>query len=207
MLRGAQGGIRTGEEGGTAAILTILFTDITGSTALTERLGDDRWVQVLSAHDAVVRFVLACHGGREVKTVGDGFMAVFDRAPAAVWAGVEIQRLMRTVRVPEVAGGLQLRVGVHTGPVICRDGDVLGRTVHVARRITSAAGSGEVLVSAPVKALSGRRGALAGPPRTLSFKGVADPQVVFDMSAASGSGAEGAEGATVHVLAERRVVR
>lgn len=197
---GASGGIGLGTEGASAAVLTVLFTDIAGSTALTERLGDERWVEVLSSHDAAVRCALAMHGGLEVKTVGDGFMAVFSGAAAAVRAGVDVHRLVSGVRVPEVPGGLRIRVGAHSGPVICRAGDVLGRTVHVARRIASAADCGQVLVSAAVRVLAEQaEGFRAGSPRTVRLRGVAEPQVVFAMDLVGDEAV-----ATVHQLVARR---
>lgn len=184
---------------GSAAVLTVVFTDIEGSTALTERLGDERWVEVLSAHDAAVRRALHDHGGIEVKTVGDGFMAVFTRAAAAVWAGLEAQRLVAALPVPELPGGLRLRVGAHTGPVIRRAGDVLGRNVHVARRIASEAVPGQVLVSSPLKMLAEQDlGLEAGAPRTVRLRGISEPQVVFVM------GPTAVAGGTVHVLDHHR---
>lgn len=200
MAWGASGGIGLGTEGASAAVLTVVFTDIAGSTALTERLGDERWVEVLSAHDVAVRRALATHGGLEVKTVGDGFMAVFSGAAAAVRAGVDVHRLVSGVSVPEVPGGLRIRVGAHSGPVICRAGDVLGRTVHVARRIASAAECGQVLVSAAVRVLAEQaEGFRAGTPHTIRLRGVAEPQVVFAMDVVGGGAF-----ATVHPLVARR---
>ena len=203
MSWGATGGFGTGTEGGPAAVLTVLFTDITGSTALIERLGDERWVTVLSAHDAVVHAALQSHGGWVVKSVGDGCLAAFTDAVAAVRAGVEMQRCLSATSVPGVPGGLQLRVGAHTGAVICFNGDVLGRNVHLARRITSAAAPGEVLVSAAVKVLAERTvGLWAGAPRTVRLRGVSEPQVVFDMSRSARPA-----GASVHALADHRQAR
>ncbi|MGH9179161.1 MAG: adenylate/guanylate cyclase domain-containing protein [Acidimicrobiales bacterium] len=182
MATGASGtGI--GIEGGNAAVLTVLFTDIEGSTALTERLGDELWVEVLSAHDAVVRQALRAHRGREVKTLGDGFVAVFGRAHQAVAAAHQLQAGMAAVVVPGVPRGLSIRVGIHTGPVVYRHGDVLGRNVNVARRIVSAASGGQILVSAAVKVLADQEGGLqAGAPTTLRLRGIVEPQVVFDVS-------------------------
>lgn len=193
-------GARVGIGHATTA-LTVVFTDIEGSTALAEQLGDQCWVDVLSAHDDAVRAALRAHAGREVKTTGDGFMAVFGRAVDAVRAALLLQRLVAAVRVPGVDGGLRVRVGAHAGTVITRGADVLGRDVHVARRVTSAARGGHVLVSSSVKVLvDGEPGLRAGPPRTLRLAGVSEPQVVFDLAAA----ADGPADATVHVLAARR---
>lgn len=182
MARGALGTGNRIEEGRTAH-LTILFTDIEGSTALVEQLGDERWDQVLSAHDVVVRRALAAHGGREIKTVGDGFLAVFSQATPAVLAGQDVQAGLRAVRVPGLAGGLRVRVGVHSGAVICRAGDVIGRNVNVARRITAAAAAGEVLVSSAVQALTVAHPALrTGSARVVRLRGITGPQKVFEMS-------------------------
>jgi class 3 adenylate cyclase len=179
-------------EEGSVAVLTVLFTDIEGSTALTERLGDELWVDVLSAHDAVVRDALRVQGGREVKTVGDGFMAVFGRAHQAVGAARQLQAGMAAVTVPGIPGGLRIRVGVHTGPVVCRHGDVLGRNVNVARRIASAASGGQILVSAAVKMLAGQEGdPQDGSPTTLRLRGIAEPQVVFDVPVTDVAGTAG----------------
>lgn len=196
MSRGAPGGLGVGTEDGEVAVLTVLFTDIEGSTALTERLGDERWVQVLSAHDAVVRRALRTHGGREVKTVGDGFMAAFAGAEGAVRAAADVHRLVRTVRIPEVRGGLRVRVGAHTGPVIYRAGDVLGRNVHVARRITTLAAGGQTLVTASCKVLADAgEGVRSGAPRTLWLKGLSEPFVVFPIGVDREPGAH-----NVHLL-------
>lgn len=182
-------------------VLTVVFTDIVGSTALIERLGDDRWVEVLSAHDDAVRSALRTHGGEEVKTTGDGFLAVFGDAAGAVRAGVLARRLVAALRVPEVPEGLAIRVGAHSGPVIRRDGDVLGRTVHVARRVAAAAAAGEVLVSSSVRLATGAdEGLPTGSRRTVRFDGVSEPQVVFSVVPAGD--ADG--GATVHVLDRTR---
>ena len=185
MGRGAPRGVGVGTGGGRGAVLTVLFTDIEGSTALTERLGDERWVQVLSAHDVAIRSALRDKAGLEVKTVGDGFLAVFRSAAAAVRAGADIQRLVAAIPVPELPGGLRIRVGAHRGPVILVDGDVLGRSVHVARRIASVAEPGQVLVSASVKVLVEQSSGLrVGVARSVVLRGISEPQVVFDMSVA-----------------------
>lgn len=184
-------------------VLTVVFTDVVGSTALIERLGDDRWVEVLSAHDGAVRAALRTHGGEEVKTTGDGFLAVFGDAVGAVRAGVLARRLVADLRVPGVPEGLSIRVGAHTGPVIRREGDALGWTVHVARRVAAAAAAGEVLVSSSVRRATGAdEGLPTGPPRTLRFDGVSTPQVVFSVDPA-GDG-PGAGDATVHLLDRTR---
>lgn len=194
----AASGVEVGQEP-VVAVLTVLFTDIEGSTALTERLGDERWVEVLTTHDAAVRAALHACRGEEIKTTGDGFLAVFDHSADAVRAGLLARRLVGAVRVPEMPEGVRIRVGTHAGAVIRRAGDVHGRNVHLARRITAAARGGELLVSSSVKlGAGGEPGLRYGPVRTLRLQGISAAQAVFAVTAEADG--EAPEGATVHLL-------
>jgi len=128
------------------ALATILFTDIVGSTERAAALGDRGWRQLLERHDAVVRRQLALHRGREVKTMGDGFLATFDGPARAI-------RCAATVR-EEVSGlGIEVRAGIHTGEVELMGDDVGGMAVNIGARIGSLANPGEVLVSSTVREL------------------------------------------------------
>ncbi len=127
-------------------LATILFTDIVGSTDVAARLGDRGWRKVVAAHHDVVRRQLKRFGGREIDTSGDGFFASFDQPAQAVRAADSI--------LSEVSGlGLQLRAGVHTGECEMIGRKVGGIAVHIAARVMSAAGAGEVLVSSTVRDL------------------------------------------------------
>jgi class 3 adenylate cyclase len=127
-------------------LATILFTDIVGSTKRAAALGDGPWRELLAEHDRLVRTALARHRGREVKTVGDGFLATFDGPARAARAAQAI--------VAEVATlGLEVRAGVHTGEVETIGDDVGGLAVHIAARVRGAAGAGEVLASSTVREL------------------------------------------------------
>lgn len=186
MAWGAHG-TGAGTVAGSATVLTILFTDIEGSTARNEQLGDELWVAVLSAHDAAVRRALTAHDGAVVKAFADGVMAVFGRPAPAVRAGLDLQQALRHVPLPGAPAGLPVRVGVHAGRVICRADDVVGHHVNLARRITSAAAPGEVLVSTTVKVLVERESALrSGPARCVRLSGIAESQLVYDMAAGPG---------------------
>ena len=124
-------------------LATVLFTDIVGSTEQASRLGDRAWTQVLDAHRTLVRAELARHGGREVKTLGDGFLTVFDGPARAVRCALEIA-------AASSAAGVEVRAGLHTGEVE-RDGqDFSGIAVHIAARVLGQARPGEVLVSRTV---------------------------------------------------------
>jgi len=128
------------------SLLTVLFTDIVGSTSLAEELGDERWSALLDEHDAVVRSAIKDFQGKEVKTVGDGFVATFTSPGAAIRCGHRIVDLVARL-------GPRVRVGIHTGEVEVRDDDLVGIGVHIAARIAALAEAGEVLVSATVREL------------------------------------------------------
>jgi class 3 adenylate cyclase len=130
--------------------LTILFSDIEDSTLITERLGDERWLDVLRAHNSVFRRLVPAHGGFEVKNQGDGFMLVFPDARRAVECAVQIQRALADGG-PVAGERVRVRMGMHAGRAIREDGDFFGRSVVVAARIAAQARGGEVLVSESVK--------------------------------------------------------
>ncbi len=127
-------------------LLTVLFTDIVGSTRKAAALGDRRWRDLLASHDALVRRELARFRGREVKTVGDGFLAVFDGPARAI-------RCARAVREGVRALGIAIRAGLHTGECELIADDVGGLAVHIAARVVAQAAPDEVLVSSTVKDL------------------------------------------------------
>jgi class 3 adenylate cyclase len=137
----------TGVRGGSDAervLITILFTDIVGSTAPAAALGDDRWRHLLDNHDAVVRHELTRFQGLEVNTAGDGFVATFISPSVALDCAEAI--------VDAVAAlGIAVRVGVHSGEVEVRGDDIAGMAVHIGSRVTGLAGPHEVLVSSTVR--------------------------------------------------------
>jgi class 3 adenylate cyclase/pimeloyl-ACP methyl ester carboxylesterase len=136
----------TGTRGGRLArsLLTVLFTDIVDSTARAAELGDGSWRDLLARHDAQVRKELARHGGREVKTVGDGFLATFSGPPShALRCALAITRAAREL-------GVEVRAGMHTGECELIGDDVGGMAVHIAARVSGLARPGEVLVSGTV---------------------------------------------------------
>ena len=128
------------------ALATILFTDIVGSTERAAQLGDRAWRRLLERHDAIVRRQLGLHRGREVKTMGDGFLATFDGPARAI-------RCARALQEEVARLGLDVRAGIHTGEVELIGDDVGGMAVNIGARIGALAGSGEVLVSSTVREL------------------------------------------------------
>jgi class 3 adenylate cyclase len=127
-------------------LATVLFTDIVGSTELAAKAGDRAWRELLDRHHEVVRDRLAHFRGREVKTVGDGFVAMFDGPARAVRCAQQI-----VDAVDEL--GLAVRCGLHTGECELFDGDIGGIAVHIGARVGALARGGEVLVSSTVKDL------------------------------------------------------
>ncbi|MGH9114109.1 MAG: DUF1707 domain-containing protein [Acidimicrobiales bacterium] len=140
--------------------LTILVTDMAGSTTLAEELGDRRWWQVLQAHNALVRDHVKGHGGTEVKAQGDGFLVVFPSARDAIRAAVAIQRALATYRDEHPEHPVEVRIGLHTGETVEADGDVFGQNVIAAVRIADAAAPGEVVVSGLTRDLTAAGGDL-----------------------------------------------
>jgi class 3 adenylate cyclase len=131
--------------------VTLLFSDIEDSTALNERLGDAAWVRVLAAHDRVVRGQVQRHRGHVVKSQGDGFMVVFGSPRAAVDAAVGIQGAVTSSRRQLRRTPVKVRIGVHAGSAVARDGDWFGRNVALAARVAAAAEGGQVLVTDEVR--------------------------------------------------------
>jgi class 3 adenylate cyclase len=144
----------------TGGDLTVLFTDIAGSTEMVERLGEDRWFDLLFRHNAIVRAHVDVSGGREVKRQGDGFMLAFADAAAAVTCAAGIHRSLRHLRCPVTGDPVRVRIGGDAGVVRPDGTDLLGFHVHLAARITESAGAEEILVSAAVRDRAGD--ALAG---------------------------------------------
>jgi class 3 adenylate cyclase/pimeloyl-ACP methyl ester carboxylesterase len=127
-------------------LLTVVFTDIVASTERAVQLGDGEWGALVGRHDVVVRSVLAEHRGREIKTLGDGFLATFDGPGRAI----SFARAMGD-QVREL--GLEVRVGVHTGECEVTADDVRGLAVNIAARVCAIADTGEVLVTSTVRDL------------------------------------------------------
>jgi class 3 adenylate cyclase len=139
-------------------MLSILFTDLVGSTQHANQLGDRAWRDLLERHDFLVRDHVERFDGRLVKSTGDGALAVFDGPDRAVHAAAAIRDAV-------IELGLTIRAGVQSGPCELSGDDVVGITVHIAARIAGLAGRGELLVSDVVRKLG------AGCPLTFSPRG------------------------------------
>ncbi|HEY7070275.1 MAG TPA: adenylate/guanylate cyclase domain-containing protein, partial [Acidimicrobiales bacterium] len=168
---------------GPSGTLTMMVTDIVGSTRLAEALGDRRWMDLMNDHNALVREQVAKHGGTEVKAQGDGFLVVFASARRAILAAVDIQRALAEYRDGHPDHPLDMRIGLHTGEIVDVDGDVFGQNVVVAVRIADHAAPGEILVSGLTRDLTQAGGDLCfDDGHELDLKGLSQPWRVHRVS-------------------------
>ncbi len=128
-------------------IRTILFTDIVDSTGLTQRLGDDDAMALLDIHNDVVRKALSNSGGREVKHTGDGIMASFVSAAAAVRCAAQIQRDLARLMEDQGERTFKVRIGAAAGEPVEQHDDLFGCTVQLAARLCSSASAEQIVVS------------------------------------------------------------
>lgn len=172
----------TGEDG----TVTLMFSDIEGSTALNERLGDERWLEVLTAHDKVVRRCIRAERGQVIKTLGDSFMAAFARPQAALESAVAVQRELTADGAPTGAT-IRVRIGLHTGPAIARGRDLFGINVATASRVAAEARGGEILVTEDMAGkLDGTHE--LGKPRKVTLKGISGAPRVLSVRWAEDGG-------------------
>jgi class 3 adenylate cyclase len=146
-------------------LATVLFTDIVGSTARAAKLGDSRWRVLLDEHDTIVRQELVRFAGREIDTVGDGFLATFDGPGRAIRCAASIRDALLRIDV-------SIRSGVHTGEVEVRGEQIGGLAVHIGARVSAAAGGGQILVSSTVKDLLAGSGLMFADHGEHELKGV-----------------------------------
>jgi class 3 adenylate cyclase len=135
-----------------ASTVTMLFSDIEGSTALVSRLGD-RYGEALSAHRALLRAAFAAWHGREMSTEGDSFFVVFESATDAVSCCLQAQRALAGYDWPAGAA-VRVRRGLHTGQPTEHEDNYIGMDVHRAARIAATAHGGKVVLSEPTRVLA-----------------------------------------------------
>jgi pimeloyl-ACP methyl ester carboxylesterase len=164
-------GVRTAPEPD-RMLATVLFTDIVDSTKQAAALGDRRWRDVLESHQQITRKNLERFKGQEIKTTGDGFLAIFDGPARGIRCAQQIRDDVRTV-------GVEIRAGLHTGEVEKMGTDIGGIGVHIGARVGSLAGSSEVLVSRTVKDLVAGSGIQFEDRGTHELKGVPDSWQIY----------------------------
>jgi class 3 adenylate cyclase len=162
--------------------VTILFSDIEGSTALNERLGDVRWLELLRAHNRVVRDQATAYGGFEVKSQGDGFMIAFPSARRAIQCARAIQEAIAREFGGHADGPIRVRIGLHTGEAIREESDFYGKNVVVAARIADEARGGQILASSVVKQLTESAGDVGfEDARDVELAGLAGTHTVYEV--------------------------
>lgn len=165
--------------------VTILFSDIEGSTELNARLGDVRWLELLREHHEIVRRAVREHGGFEVKVQGDGFMIALPSARRAAQCALAIQMGIQAGLADHPDGPIRVRIGMHTGEAVREDDDFYGRNVSIAARIAEQAQPGEVLASAVVKQIAEGGDVRFANERIVQLKGLGD-QAVYTVVAGGG---------------------
>jgi len=162
------------------ALRTILFTDVEGSTALTERLGDAKARDVLRVHERIVRDALHAHGALDVKALGDGFMASFSSATRALECAIAMQRACaehnQTADEPT-----KVRIGLNAGEPIAEEKDLFGTAVNLAARIAATAQGGEILASDVVRQLVAGKRFLFSDRGEVALRGFEDPVRLYEV--------------------------
>jgi class 3 adenylate cyclase len=153
-------------------LATVLFTDIVSSTERAASVGDERWRELLDAHDDIARRQISRYQGQLVKSTGDGILATFDGPVRAIQAATAIRDATRRV-------GIEIRAGLHTGEIQRHGDDVGGLGVHIAARVQAAAQPGEVLASRTVKDLVAGSGVRFTDRGTHRLKGVPEEWQLF----------------------------
>jgi class 3 adenylate cyclase len=154
--------------------ITIMFTDIENSTALTEQLGDAQWIDLLREHNTVVEGEVQTHGGKVVKNRGDGYMLVFRRPDRGLDCAVAIQQALVGHEV------LRVRIGLHIGNPVREGNDFFGTDVNLASRIADSAHGGEIVVSSRVRELVAEAdGMTFGEPGQIELKGLSGRHSVY----------------------------
>jgi class 3 adenylate cyclase len=162
------------------AVHTILFTDVEGSTALTQRLGDAKAREVLRTHERIVREALKAHGGSEVKTLGDGFMASFSSATRALECAIDIQRAFAEHN-ESAEESIRVRVGLNAGEPIAEEEDLFGTAVILAARIAAKAEGGEIVASDVVRQLVAGKGFVFADRGDVALRGFEDPVRLYEV--------------------------
>jgi adenylate cyclase len=163
-------------ERNSGGVVTLLFTDLVGSTELLDRLGDDDAEDVRRRHFTLLRQALSDNRGSEVKNLGDGLMASFTSPLDALHCAVAMQQAVARANGTESAVEVAIRIGLHAGEAIADHGDYFGTAVVVAKRLCDRAGGGQILSGDLVRVLVGSRGGFRFTPAgCLMLKGLAEP--------------------------------
>jgi len=165
----------------TKAFRTILFTDLKGSTALLQEVGESAYMVLLAEHDLIIRRSLVASRGREVKHTGDGIMASFDEVADALECSIAIQNGFEARAAAGATPKLRVRIGIAAGEPVDHNDDLFGSTVNLASRICDAAEPGQILTSDLVHDLGSARGFSFGRGQELELSGFPGLTCVFEL--------------------------
>ena len=175
------GGKEKPESVETGAFRTILFTDMEGSTSLTQKLGDAKAQDVLRTHNTIVREALKAHRGTEIKHTGDGIMASFTSASAALEAAVAIQKALADHNEGNPDATIRVRIGLNAGEPVAEDEDLFGTAVQLAARVCDKAEPGQILVADVVQQLAAGKGFAFVDKGEATLKGFEKPVRVYEV--------------------------
>jgi len=161
--------------------LTILFTDIEGSTTLTQRLGDAKAQELLRSHNAIVRDALKTHGGSEIKHTGDGIMASFPAASLAIECAVAIRKILAQYNEANPDTPLRVRIVLNAGEPVAEDEDLFGTAVQLAARVCAHAEPGHILASEVVRQLVAGKGFLFADRGETVLQGFEEPVRLYEV--------------------------
>jgi len=162
-------------------LVTILFTDMEGSTSLTQRLGDAAAQELLRTHNGIIRDALKAHGGSEIKHTGDGLMASFGSASRALECAVAIQQAFAARNESEADTPLRVRIGLNAGEPVAEDEDLFGTAVQLAARVCARAQPGQVLAANVVRELAAGKGFLFADLGDVVLRGFEDPVRLYEV--------------------------
>jgi hypothetical protein len=165
-----------------SAFRIIMFTDMEGSTTITTRLGDEKSMELLRSHDAIVRNAIKLHGGSEVKHTGDGFMISFSSVSNAVECAISIQRDITSYNEKDPETPLHLRIGLSAGEPVVEGGDLFGSTVQLAARICNYAKPEQILVTGVVQKLCMGKKLPFSDLEEITFKGFDEPEMLHEVN-------------------------
>jgi class 3 adenylate cyclase len=161
-----------------SGMVTVMFTDMEGSTAITQRLGDAKAQELLRQHNSIVRAALKEHGGAEIKHTGDGIMASFSSTVRALECAISLQRALGAQEdIP-----LRVRVGLNAGEPVAEDEDLFGTAVQMAARVCAHAEPGQIVAANVVREMAAGKGFLFSDIGDVTLRGFEDPVRLYEVS-------------------------
>ena len=180
FVGGTRSSARAANAHADAGPVTVMFTDVEGSTALTQRLGDARARDLLREHERMVREALKSHGGSEVKTMGDGFMASFSSATKALECAIAMQRAFEEHN-ESAEEPIRVRIGLNAGEPIAEDDDLFGTAVNLAARICAQAEAGQILAPIVVRELAAGKQFMFADLGEAELRGFENPVQLYEL--------------------------